>query len=44
MSARILRAEEPKLVVDVDAYLLLALAAPAALWWTSGSIPTDGGM
>jgi len=35
MSARIFRAEDPKLFVDVEAFLLPKLAALVALWEAS---------
>ncbi len=44
MSASILRVEEPKLSVDVDACLLPSLAALDALCWKSIESPTEGGM
>lgn len=44
MSASILRVEEPKLSVDVDACLLPCLAALDAFGWKSKGSPTEGGM
>ena len=44
MSERMLRAEEPKLVVGVLAFLLLTLAVVAPYGGTSGGNPTEGGM
>ena len=44
MSASILRVEEPKLSVEVDACLLACLAALDALGWKSKGSPTEGGI
>ncbi len=46
MSASMLRAEDPKPVVDADAdaCLLLMLAAEDTLGWTSPGCPTLGGI
>ena len=43
MSARILRAEEPKLCVDVDICLPLILGDEGVFWWAFRAAPTDGG-